>query len=170
MNAVPYSIIIWGALVVDTRGVSVAFSQITSQTALTLSSLAAALAGIYLLTTIPDVAGDRSAGKRTIAVVYGSNKALVGAILSLALAFVFGIVAHHPGLYLTAAVALALALFALKTGRLSHILLAAKAPILLLSAFEVYRHPFYGVFLLALIALTRVYYKRRFGIVYPQMA
>ncbi len=170
LNAIPYSVIVWWALVAEEHGALTAVTQMSPDTAVTLGALATALAGIYLITTVPDSAGDRATGKRTIAVVYGKRGALVGAVFCLSLSLVAGIIVNNPALYSTAAVALALSLIALKSGQSPHVLLAAKVPIVMLSAFEIYRYPYYGIFLLALIALTRVYYKRRFGIIYPQMA
>ncbi len=170
LNAVPYSVIVWWAVVAEDRGALEVFKDVGAEEMFVLISLALAFAGIYLITTVPDHLGDKESGKRTVAVSYGGKAALRGALGALVGAGVFGALAESPALYLTALLAVVLVIFALRSGDSSHVLLAAKAPILVLSGFECYAHPMYGVFLLALLVLTRVYYKRRFGIVYPQLA
>ncbi len=170
LNAIPYSVIIWWALVAQERGAIEAFALMSPTSAQTLSSLVCALGGIYLITTIPDMSGDAKTNKQTIAVRFGPRVALKGAVGLLFGSLLFGVLADSMALYVTAAFATALSVVALLTGKSGHMLLAAKAPILVLSAFVAYQHPAYGVFLLALVALTRLYYQKRFGIVYPKLA
>jgi 4-hydroxybenzoate polyprenyltransferase len=169
LNAIPYSVILWWALAAEPGSVFGVFTQMEAMSALALSSLALALGGIYLITTIPDVEGDRETGKQTISALYGPRTALVAAAGLLFGALVFALFANSAPLYITAALAMSLAAFAIFTSNPGHVLLAAKVPILALSAFVSYQHPLYGVFLLALLALTRVYYRKRFGIVYPKL-
>ena len=50
------------------------------------------------------------------------------------------------------------------------VLFAAKRPILLLTLLAGYHYPVYLAFVVALLILTRTYYARRFGMVYPRLA
>jgi len=53
--------------------------------------------------------------------------------------------------------------------RFNLLMFACKFPILLLTLLAGIHFPFYLFLLLLTIILTRVYYKKRFGIVYPKL-
>ena len=126
-----------------------------------------AVGGTYVLTTIPDRAGDAATGKRTPAVVLGRSGALaVAPLLMLGAAWIALRSGHDILLYL-ALVGTLLALLALvvRSGRV--VLLAAKLPVLLLTLLAGYYYPIYLAFIVALIIGCRIYYRRRFDVVYP---
>jgi len=128
-----------------------------------------AVASIYLLTTVPDRAGDELAGKRTIAVVFGSRVVL---IVALALALLSALVAYRSGFILLCRLSLmsgllAVAALAFRSERVT--LVAAKTPILLLALLSGYFYPEYLLFIIVLIAATRIYYARRFKMSYPRL-
>lgn len=130
---------------------------------------AAAIGGIYVLTTIPDRKGDRLTGKKTLAVVTGESGSVALATLLLMTA---AFLAVRDGYLLLGGIASCssalsgLALFA----RHPRILMAAiKLPILLLVLLAGHFYPLYLVFILVLLLATRLYYRRRFGIIYPSL-
>jgi len=125
---------------------------------------------IYILTTIPDREGDSATGKRTLAVVLGRVGALGVALLLMAgSTFVAYRSGFAPLVYLSAFASFAIAASML-LGSLSSVLLAAKLPLLVLTLLAGYWYPVYFVFIVALLVGTRIYYQRRFGILYPKLA
>ena len=129
-----------------------------------------AVGATYILTTIPDRVGDAASGKRTVAVVMGRNGALAVAAVLLGLA---DLVAWHSGYLLLSILAVIGVLFvlaALVIKNETSVRLAAKVPLLLLTLLAAYWYPVYLVFVVALLILTRAYYRRRFDLVYPELA
>lgn len=125
---------------------------------------------IYLLTTLPDREGDTRTGKRTLAVVLPRAVVLMFALLSMLLSVW---VAHYSGhvalmyLSIVSAVAIAITIF-VRAPRME--LFAAKLPILLLTLLAGYFFWGYLVFIVAMIFGTRIYYRKRFAITYPEIA
>ncbi len=129
-----------------------------------------AVGAVYLLTTLPDRQGDRASGKRTLAVVFPpwAVKILAGLFLIMS-----AVIAYRSRHSLLSAVALAsllpvMASFSARSPQMD--LLAAKLPILLLTLLAAWFFPWYLIFVVALIGGTRIYYRRRFGILYPRVA
>jgi 4-hydroxybenzoate polyprenyltransferase len=128
-----------------------------------------AVGSIYALTTIPDRTGDKIAGKRTIAVILGAQGART---LAFAITILSAVVAYRsefwPLMILSlVSAALMAAATAVRSDRLT--LAAAKAPILLLTLQAGFFYPLYLLFIIVLIAVTRVYYSRRFNMTYPRI-
>ncbi|MCH7691461.1 MAG: UbiA family prenyltransferase [candidate division Zixibacteria bacterium] len=123
--------------------------------------------GVHILTTIPDIKGDKAAGKKTIGLILPLRVALLSAFMSFGGA---ALVAHYSNflpLMIIAVISATLALTALVSTNLQIILAAAKIPILLLTLLAGYFYPIYFLFVVALLFLTRAYYKKRFNVVYP---
>lgn len=128
-----------------------------------------AIAAGYVLTTIPDRDGDASTGKRTVAVIFGAKGALW-----LALAFTIAAAGTSLGtgnieLAVTAAVTAIFCICLLVSYRRKMVMMTCKFPILLLTIFAAIHYPAYAAILLLTYFLTRAYYKKRFGIVYPRL-
>ncbi len=124
----------------------------------------------YLLTIIPDRAGDVKSGKNTLA-AYLPDKGLI--LLGMLLLILSLIVAWPPEYYylmIISAVSFFLFFVALISGKIPLVLFACKFPILLMSCLAAYYFPFYIVFLVVLLFITRLYYKRRFGMKYPGLS
>ncbi|MDD3731694.1 MAG: UbiA family prenyltransferase [candidate division Zixibacteria bacterium] len=125
---------------------------------------------ITCITTIPDIKGDRATGKRTVAVRLGSRGALGLAFLLMALSVY---PAHRSGflelVYLSVVSAL-LILVTLFVNSEKMILFTAKFPLLLVTLLAGYFYPLYFLFIVALLIFTRIYYKKRFNLTYPEMA
>ena len=123
--------------------------------------------GVHILTTIPDIKGDKAAGKKTIGLILPLRVALLSAFMSFGGA---ALVAHYSNflpLMIIAVISATLALTALVSTNFQIILAAAKIPILLLTLLAGYFYPIYFLFVVALLFLTRAYYKKRFNVVYP---
>jgi len=126
-----------------------------------------AVASIYIGTTLPDMEGDRKAGKGTVAVVYGEKTAKLLAMACYVSSVAAGLaVGDLP--FLIAAVAVApFHVWAVYSGIVANSVIALKASILTLSLAASYFTPLYFIFLIALIAVTRWYYRVRFSMTYP---
>lgn len=126
-----------------------------------------AVGAIYLNTTLPDVEGDKQAGKRTVTVVYGDRFAQ-----ALALAFVLtaiGLAVYTRDFDFLLPAILSLPLFALALDKKSvkFSIWATKAALVLISLAAALYYYWYVLVLAAGFWATRTYYKRRFGMVYP---
>ncbi len=126
-----------------------------------------AVGAIYLNTTLPDVDGDRKAGKRTVAVAYGGRFAQGAALIFVLIAI--GIAVYTRDFDFLLPAILSLPLFALALDRKSDrfSIWATKAALVLLSLAAALYFWWYVLILAAGFAVVRIYYKRRFGMVYP---
>lgn len=129
-----------------------------------------AIATGYILTTLPDYEGDMISKKQTVAVVLGIRGALILALLSaLATAVVSYYISNYEMLAV-AGITLLLTVILLGKPNKSLLLFTCKFPILLLTILAGAHYPLYLAFLLLTIALTRIYYKIRFDIIYPKLS
>jgi 4-hydroxybenzoate polyprenyltransferase len=126
--------------------------------------------GTYILTTIPDRLGDAATGKRSLAVVLGRNGAVVVALLFTVLSVLVAYRSGHALLVYLALMALVLTLGAFITRSDRPVLLAAKLPLLLLTVAAGIFYPGYLAFVVALLICCRIYYRKRFDLVYPELA
>ena len=124
---------------------------------------------IYLLTTIPDRDGDRKAGKRTLAVIWPVGLVKLLALSFLAVAAFFAYRSGFAALVYLAIGSMFPVLLALLIPIPAFERAAAKFPVLLLTLLAGALYPIYLVFIVVLIVLTRLYYLRRFKLVYPRL-
>ncbi len=127
------------------------------------------IGAIYLLTTIPDKEGDNLSGKKTLAVILSIPMIK---LLALLLLLDSAAVAYNSGftilliLSIISTLVLCLSLFSESEKIL---FLSIKLPILLLTVVAGYFFCFYIIFIVALIIITRLYYKKRFNMEYPKL-
>jgi 4-hydroxybenzoate polyprenyltransferase len=132
---------------------------------------AGAIGGIHALTTVPDMAGDRLTGKRTVAVAFGRRGAALIAISCLGFATYVGFRSGFPILSWLAAGSTLLALStAIVPSHRLLLKLAIMAPILALTLYAGIIYPAYLLFIVVLLVATRIYYRRRFAVNYPSFA
>ena len=128
-----------------------------------------AVAAIHILTTIPDMDGDSRVGKKTVALLLGANLSRLLALLFLGLSVWLAYQSNYAYLVyvslLSAIVLLAAIVF--RTRQLT--LASAKLPIILTTILAGLFYPVYFLFIVVLVIMTRVYYLKRFGIVYPRL-
>lgn len=128
-----------------------------------------AISATYLLTVIPDCEGDRKVGKITLAALLPDRPIiLIGTILLCSALYVSYIIDHNY-LQIITVISIALFLVALIFPRTGVVPVACKLPILLMSLLAGYYYPVYLIFIIVLLFLTRLYYSRRFGIIYPRL-
>jgi 4-hydroxybenzoate polyprenyltransferase len=127
------------------------------------------VAAAFLLTIIPDREGDRVSGKLTLATRFSNRQIIVHALIFLAVSLYASFIINNIFLIIICTISIVLFLIAFISNEKKSILFACKFPILLLSLLAGYYFPTYLVFLLVLLILTRIYYKKRFGIVYPRL-
>jgi 4-hydroxybenzoate polyprenyltransferase len=125
---------------------------------------------IYIVTTIPDRAGDKATGKQTLAVALGRTWALLLALVLMVLSAVVAYASTYAALVYLSIFASFLILGALMIRTEASIRFVAKMPLLLLTLIAGYHYPIYLLFVVALFVATRAYYHRRFGIIYPELA
>lgn len=169
-NAISFSAVIWWVAAAPLRGWAACFSSLNRGEALVVAAVFCAVAALYVLTTIPDLAGDSASGKVTVAVKLGRTKSLVLSELLLGAVAVLSYRTPLAALSAVAVVTAAIVGWAMWKNSERAVLLAAKLPILLLTVSAGITYPWYLLFVLALIVFTRLYYSRRFGLTYPRLA
>lgn len=130
--------------------------------------IVAACLGVGVLTTLPDREGDGASGKRTFPVCYGIRRTwqLAGGFMALSLGSALALA--QPQVALPALGALALIVWgARRAGEVSGPV--ARWSILAQALALVPGLPGFGVLMLVFFGLARVYYKHRFGLVYPRL-
>ncbi len=128
-----------------------------------------AVGATHILTTIPDRKGDAATSKRTIGVVLNRRVALLIALVLLLPAAWLAYRSGYVELAILALVAAALVLVAVFFSSDRPVLLAAKMPLFLLACLAAYFYPGYILFVVALLIACRIYYRKRFGIIYPRL-
>lgn len=126
-----------------------------------------AVGAVYLNTTLPDIKGDKAAGKATYGIVWGTKHAQNVSLALVSSAIILSIMAADYGFAIAAGVSLPFFIMARVTGEVNYSVLATKVAILLLSAFAVLFFPPYLILLLLTIVITRTYYAKRFSLDYP---
>jgi 4-hydroxybenzoate polyprenyltransferase len=126
-----------------------------------------AVAGVYLLTTIPDEPGDRQAGKVTFVVRYGCRATTLWAMIAVAAALVGGGVNRDPIIGIPALGALPLFALAAARRELRDVLRAVKFGIFLQALTVCAVFPAYLLLLAVVFFGSKLYYRRRFGVDYP---
>ncbi len=130
-----------------------------------------AVASVHLATTIADIEGDRSLGFRTSGVVLGAWKGVIVSTGLMTAAIVTAFIVHNRLAFYASLFSLPMFLiparYSGKATQKMNVLLPVKVATLIFSVTAGFLFPLYIPFLAAVILLTRVYYKRRFGIVYP---
>jgi 1,4-dihydroxy-2-naphthoate octaprenyltransferase len=136
-----------------------------------LSSLAAGFGNgaVFLMTTIPDAEGDARTGKRTFCVAYGPKAASLAAAAMCALALASSFLMENRAWVMAAPAALSMGIFlyAAVKAKTETAFYAFKWPVFLLTIFVTLFVPLYGGVILFTFIVSRIYYKYRFGIVYP---
>ncbi|MGH1366038.1 MAG: UbiA family prenyltransferase [Calditrichia bacterium] len=122
---------------------------------------------LYLITTLPDLEGDRETGKQTIAVVYGLKATLWYSLGCLVLAILSAAWLRDALLFLVGVTALPFLIPAVISGKVAPAVRAVKLGIFFFSIGICIKFPGFLVMIVAAYVLTRYYYKRRFDYDYP---
>ena len=125
---------------------------------------------VSLLTTIPDIEGDRAVGKQTFALSYGIDRTWFTSLGLMLLAAVLAIVTHDWLIFWPAAASsLVIAYGMLSAPGGERAGFAARWSILLMALTLVPTFPFFGVVMLVFFVGARVYHKRRLDRCYPNL-
>lgn len=128
------------------------------------------VAAIHLLTTLPDRKGDAATGKRTMGTIYNYLTLRLMALLIILATIPIAYYSKQAELVYLSIITSTAIFMALLTRSKRMDLLATKLPILLLTLLAGYYFVGYLLFVVVLLFLTRLYYVRRFGQVYPRLA
>lgn len=128
------------------------------------------VAGSYILTTIPDIEGDRKTGKRTLGVILPYRINIMIVLLMFGAAVYTAFYSGHIELFYLAGISFVLTFTLVFLKIKSYMLFVIKLPILLLTLFAGYCYPIYFIFIVALLVATRIYYKKRFNLNYPKLS
>ncbi len=128
-----------------------------------------AVGAIYLNTTIPDMDGDKRAGKVTLSVKWGKERVTVVSSILVALSIVLSLLMKDYPFLIASSLSLPFFILCIMTKKERHIMAATKLSILLLSvAAGIYYHWYFAVLIIGFIG-TRLYYKARFNLDYPSL-
>jgi len=124
---------------------------------------------LYFFTTLPDVAGDKKSKKRTYAVIYGlnfvTNLAIVFFIAAIILAFILQ--DYFALLFLLPSLIFFVKLFTKKG--IENTIKTTKHTLLFFGIAICLKIPFYLIVMIAIFALTKWYFKKRFNYNYPNL-
>ncbi len=125
---------------------------------------------LYFYTLLPDIRGDRMAGKKTLAVRYGSNKIIFWAFISYAIGL--------SSIFLIRDLA-ALIFYGLSMPQIIKTMYFLEVPdaikstkfgILFFSLIICFKWPVYFLLMVLGFFLTKLYYKKRFDLNYPNFS
>jgi len=128
-----------------------------------------AVGAIYLNTTIPDIEGDRRAGKNTLAVRWGKEKVIVLSSVLVAMAIVLSFLVKDIPFLVASSLSFPFFIFSAITTKERIIIATTKVSILFLSIAAGIFYPWYFVILILGFVGTRLYYKVRFKLDYPTL-
>ncbi len=132
-----------------------------------------AVASVHLTTTLADIGGDSESGLRTSGVVLGPRKGIALAVGLMAAAVAAASALDNRPAFYASLISLPIFLIPARSSKREHIdssiLLPAKAATLIFSVTAGFLFPLYIPFLAVVVFGTRLYYRKRFGIVYPDL-
>jgi 4-hydroxybenzoate polyprenyltransferase len=122
---------------------------------------------VYFFTTIPDIPGDRQAGKRTVAVQYGLTPTLWAGFLSNCAAAALSIWLQDWVILIPSLLITPFYVYTLYTREVRDTLKTNKFAALFLSLAVCIRFPGYLILIIGIYMLSKWYYRRRFQMTYP---
>jgi len=128
------------------------------------------LVAVYLLTTLPDIHGDRVAAKITFGVKYGLKLTIYWAAGFEFAAVMLSYLLKDYMLFLPALVSFPLFLIAAVSQKMEDILRAIKFTVLFASLAVCLKYPVYFLVILITFFFSKWYYRKRFELEYPKFA
>ena len=122
---------------------------------------------LYLLTTIPDAAGDQAAGKKTFCVRFGFKTTMAISILLFLVALVYSIFRHDQLILLLNLLILFPFIRLMYTPTRAQAIRTIKMAIFFFSFLICLKFPWYLLIMVLLFFFTRYYYRQRFQFDYP---
>lgn len=137
---------------------------------LVLAPYPLAVAAVHLLTTLADAEGDAACGLRTSGVALGRSRGTMIAGILMTVSAGTAAAAGNTAALICAVASLPLFMIAARRGGAADgrtVLMPARAATLAYSIAAGVFYPLYLAWAAAVLLLTRLYYRRRFGIRYP---
>lgn len=128
------------------------------------------LVAVYLLTTLPDIDGDRAAGKITFGVRFGYRVTIFWALIFELATVAITLWLKDYLLLVPAALAAPLFIVALIRQNLAAVLRAVKFTVLLASLAVCVQYPIYFLVIVVTFYFSKWYYRQRFNLEYPRFA
>jgi 4-hydroxybenzoate polyprenyltransferase len=125
---------------------------------------------LYLFTTLPDIEGDRLAGKRTLAVMYGSKWLIIGAFLLYVSGLIFSLVIIELQALFFYILSFPFFIKTVITLNIADTLRTTKFGILFFALSICLRWPIYFVLMLLGFVCTKAYFRKRFNLNYPNFS
>ncbi len=125
---------------------------------------------LYLFTLLPDVKGDRVAGKKTLAVVHGTKKVILWASLLYAIGLIITIAVVDYQALLFYLLSLPFFVKSIATRQVPDAIRTTKFGILFFALSICLRWPYYLGLMVAGFFITKWYFKHRFDFEYPNFA
>ena len=126
-----------------------------------------AIGAVSVLTTVPDMEGDRATAKQTLAVKIGPGRTSIAALIMCLGAVIMSWWLQDRILFWPALLSLPLFFYASVKLDRSSVILAIKFPIFILSLAVGFRFPVYLLLMAIYFVFARWYYSRRFKMEYP---
>ncbi len=126
-----------------------------------------AIGSIAILTTIPDMEGDRITGKITFAVRFGEKLSIWISFVIIALAFIVGLINDDPVISHSILISSPLYVILLFKQDLTWVLRTIRYPILFIALFLSVEFPYFFIAILANYYISKIYYATRFNLDYP---
>jgi len=132
-----------------------------------------AVASVHLTTTLADIEGDVSSGLRTSGVALGAKRGIALAVGLMAAAVAAASAVDNQPAFYASLLSIPIFLIPARSSKREHIassiLLPAKTATLIFSVTAGFLFPLYIPFLAAIVLVTRLYYRSRFGMAYPSL-
>jgi len=128
------------------------------------------LVAVYLLTTLPDIDGDKATGKITFGVKYGKKATTYLAVGFELTTVVLSYLLKDYMLFLPALASLPLFLIAAGSQEMDDVFRAIKFTVLLASLAVCLKYPLYFVVIFITFYFSKWYYQKRFDLEYPKFA
>jgi 4-hydroxybenzoate polyprenyltransferase len=125
---------------------------------------------LYLFTLLPDVKGDKVAGKETLAVVYGIKKIVLWAFILYVFGLIVTVIVKDYQALLFYLLSLPFFMKSIITKKVPDAIRTTKFGILFFALSICLRWPFYLLLMISGFFLTRWYFKQRFDFEYPNFA
>ncbi len=134
------------------------------------------ISAVFINTTIVDVEGDKKSGEVTTAVLLGERHSYAFSTILMAMAVIASFLLRDPICFIPSLIALPFFLYLLfyskkeKPLNRKLTIISFRLPGLIFTIITGYLYPSYLVFLGIVIIGMRIYYRYRFGIVYPTLS
>jgi len=125
---------------------------------------------LYFFTILPDIEGDKSATKKTLAVQFGHKPIIISSFLIFIAGFIFALILNDRQALVFYLFSLPFFLRGVFTLKISHSIQTTKYSILFFALSICIRWPWYFIMMLSGYFLTKYYFKKRFNLDYPNFS